>query len=239
MDGQVWDWVELVFLDQGAVLAQRRQALITEAMRHVGAHYLWGAAGATPGGHDGMPGRPGSVRSVPDRLDAANPCLHAASCAVAGLHVCAGRYKTLGDRVLQPNQMELRQYIEGLRGTPPEQWQPLNTLWPRMMEGSTVTRQIVLGESCVGVRHFDCVGFINYCFSTVFRQPIQRAIDQWINESPEVTDRSDMAGDILTKGNNHIGLALGDGRVVHASQASRGVVIDQIGAGWRRGRNLH
>jgi cell wall-associated NlpC family hydrolase len=237
--GQVWDWVELTFMAQSAYLAEQRRAVVAEAQRHVGAHYVWGAAGATPGGQDGMPARAGAVLRVPDRLDARNPCLRAASCSVDGLHVCAGRFQTVGGRVLQPGDAALTRYLDSLRGKPAEQWQPMNGLWPRMMEGKKVTRQIVLGESCIGVRHFDCVGFINYCLSVVLRRSVQNSIEGWINNSPEVRDGSDQPGDILTVGTHHIGFAMGDGRVIHASETARGVVIDSLaGRTWRRGRYL-
>ena len=239
VDGQVWDWVELTFLERGALIDQQRRGAVTEAMRHVGAHYVWGGAGATPGGQEGMPARRGSVARVADRLDPKNPCVRAASCAVAGLHVCAGRYKEAGGKVVGPTDAALVEYLKGLAG-PPESWASMGGFWPRMMEGSTVTKQIVLGESCVGVRHFDCVGFINYCLSAVLKTSVQNSIQGWINDSAAVTDKSDEPGDILTVGNHHIGFATGTGRAVHASETARGVVVDFLaGATWnRRGRYL-
>jgi cell wall-associated NlpC family hydrolase len=244
VDGHVWDWVELTFVGPNAHIDNLRRAIVAEAERHIGAHYLWGACGATPGNKDGMPGRPGAVELVPDNLnlDKQNPCLKAASCSVAGLFICGGRYEKVGNRVLNQKDEQLRKYLDGLKKKHQSQWEPMERfnnigLWPRNIRGGGAGT-IVLGESCIGKRHFDCVGFVNYCLSIVLRSSIQLAIEAWTEQVPEVKDENDdRPGDILTIGTKHIGFATGDGWVIHAKETASGVVREPLKRGsWRRGR---
>lgn len=236
--GATWDWFELAVTERSAILDSQRQRVIQIATSMVGCHYLWGAAGASPGQQNGMRGRPGSVNLVTNRFDAANPCVHAASCSVDGYHVCAGRYRTApGGRVARSTDTDLRTFLQQIAGQPPASWQSPSGLWPRMMEGKTVTKQIVWGESCVNVRHFDCVGLVNYCLSQALNRSIQDSIGGYNAHTRDVTrDPNVLPADILTRGTSHIGFAMGDGRVVHASESSRGVVIDPMGSWDRRGR---
>jgi cell wall-associated NlpC family hydrolase len=90
----------------------------------------------------------------------------------------------------------------------------------------------VFGESCVGVRHFDCIGFVNYIMGQV--QQRQWNIASWIKHTQEVQLKDAMAGDILTK-SGHIGLAVSPSHVVHASDTQYGVIETSIGKGsWTR-----
>jgi cell wall-associated NlpC family hydrolase len=237
--GAVWDTIRVPVQAHGTHVAEQRRSLAAEARRHLHAHYVWGAAGATPDGFDGMPARPDAVRRVADRLESANPCLRAASCDVDCYQVCSGRFENVHGRVLSPGDPRLADYLAGLRHRHPDQWEPMDGLWPRKMEAHGLESKIVLGESRLGVRHFDCVGLVNYCMSIVLGRSVQDSVQRWINNSTHVTDGSDEPGDLLTRGNHHIGIATSDGWAIHARQASSGVVIDPVGSAWdRRGRFL-
>jgi hypothetical protein len=157
---------------------------------------------------------------------------------VDGYHVCAGRYQTVdGGRVAKGTDADLKDFLAQIAAQQPASWVSPNGLWPRMMEGKTVTKQIVWGESCADIRHFDCVGLVNYSLSLALNRPIQDSIDGYNRHTRNVTtDPHVLPADILTRGTSHIGLAMGDGRVVHASGTARGVVIDPIGSWDRRGR---
>jgi cell wall-associated NlpC family hydrolase len=238
LDGQVLDWVELNFIERGALVDNLRRAIIAEARRHIGAHYLWGAGGATPGRLDGMPARRGSVNMERDLFDNSNPRIKAASCSVDGKFICGGRYEKVGGRELRQNeQRRLQEYLSGLRGSDRSQWEPMDRgnngigLWPRKIRvDKGGPEMIVLGESCEGVRHFDCVGFINYCLSVVLRRSFQNSIRGWRGLTEGITQPGDIQpGDILIRGNNtHIGFATGDGQVIHAKRAAEGVVQEPL-----------
>jgi cell wall-associated NlpC family hydrolase len=219
----------------GNASANRRARVVEVALSQVGAHYLWGAAGATPGRLDGMPGRPGSVMRLPDVLDPGSPVLRSAACDVDGYHVCAGRFSRAGGRVVAPRDKELDEYLLGLNRLQPAAWQPWNGLWPRKMKGRTVTEQIVLGEDCTARKHFDCIGFVNWCLSlAVDGRGVQLGITQFKIPENEKTPHicspvrlaEARAADIVTRGIDHIGFLDGGGRVVHASQSSDGVIVE-------------
>jgi cell wall-associated NlpC family hydrolase len=135
-------------------------------------------------------------------------------------------------------------YLNGLRGKNKSQWEPMDRgndgigLWPRKIrvdkEGPAM---IVLGESCEGVRHFDCIGFVNYCLSVVLCRRVQHSIGQWRRQTnaEEITQPGNIhpgdiqPGDILIGGNDtHIGFATGDGYVIHAKRAAEGVVQESL-----------
>lgn len=224
----------------GAGSAGRRNRVVEFALSQVGEHYLWGAAGATPGYLDGMPGRPGSVVRLPDAIDPDAPALRSAACDVDGYHVCAGRFQRVGGRVVLPGDKDLADYLLGLNRQQPAQWQPWNGLWPRKMKGKTVTEQIVLAEDCTRKRHFDCIGFVNWCLSRAGGgRGVQLAIAHFkIPPDPKtyhictpVVSGDERAADIVTHGVDHIGFLTGDGRVVHASQSSDGVIVETYVAG--------
>jgi cell wall-associated NlpC family hydrolase len=216
---------------------KKRNALIQLALSQVGSHYLWGAAGATPGFANGMPGRPASVERVPTQLDPASLILRAASCNVSGYHVCAGRFANseVGGSVAKAYDKDLQDYILKLESQRPENWQPKEgKWWPRLMQGRTVTTQIVWAEDCFGKRHFDCVGFINWCLSAIVGGAgVQLSIEQYqeARHMHKVDRGKEQKGDIVMRGTDHIGFVVGDGRVVHASYSAVGVIVELYAAG--------
>jgi hypothetical protein len=215
------------------------QAVINVAMPLVGCHYLWGAAGATPGGSEGIMRRPGSVDLVdPPRTDPTYPAIFTAQCAVDGLHVCGGRWDGTnggipGGRPANATDGDLVAYLAGLAALDPSLWQPyFQSFAPRMQEGRTVTRRLVWGEDCRNVQHFDCVGFVNYCveLSLGRSKQVQYSIAQWGSDAIGATSAVDMSSDpfpadvLINASATHIGLMVGDGNIINAEQASVGVV---------------
>ena len=95
----------------------------------------------------------------------------------------------------------------------------------------------MLGEACENIRHFDCVGFINYCMSVSQQQPVQKSIAAWDNRTTLVLDGSAEPGDLLVSpGLEHIGIDAGNGRMLHAEASLSGVVETPQPRGWRRHR---
>jgi hypothetical protein len=100
-----------------------------------------------------------------------------------------------------------------------------------------------MGENCTGVRHFDCISFINYVLSETTKAPdpnagwsgdIKQWSSMWTTDVPLVD--TPVAGDILIRYNdddagtrhfNHIAFLDDDKTVVQAEMASAGVHVDE------------
>jgi hypothetical protein len=238
---------------------EKCERVVEVALSLVGSHYVWGAAGATPGGSEGINRRRGSVDLVAARTSASNPAVFCAQCAVDGVHICGGRWDAgnggiEGGRTANPSDQDLVAYLGGLDATAPEDWQPYYEYFtPRVQEGRTVQRQLVWGEDCRGKQHFDCIGFINYCIEVALdrSRDIQASIQQWAADlsgtaGVALTD-TPYPGDILIKsGYKHIAFLVGDGtgdgdwgQIVHAEQTSTGVLTRSFDPGaWAYRRRL-
>jgi cell wall-associated NlpC family hydrolase len=142
----------------------------------------------------------------------------------------------------------LQVYLAGLSALPPDQWQiPFHidpNLSPRQML-EIAANPVVLGEDCRGKRHFDCVGFINYCIEMALGRvrPVTFEIVQWadgISGTVDVPkDAPFRAADLLIQDFHHIGMLTGDGQVVQAAETKSGVIIGPYNsAGWSRRRRL-
>lgn len=112
---------------------------------------------------------------------------------------------------------------------------PGNFRWPRpngSLKNNSLHRSTVWAESCVDVRHFDCIGFVNYCLSEVLGQHIQYGIGNFVAGSVgrviPVT-RAEL-GDIVTIGTDHIGLVSEYSTVIEAKDIVSGVVESPFSA---------
>jgi cell wall-associated NlpC family hydrolase len=203
----------------------------------IGSHYLWGSAGATPGGKDGAWYRPGAVNLERSSLDPAKPSVFAATCDWAGHFVCAGIYRKIpgGRGDVNPQDRDLKDYLSLLGNLKRENlWYPFYSRFtPRVVRGSNVDSdgRIVWGEDCREVRHFDCVGFVNFVLS-------QTTIPNWAYDIPQygmgaggttpvAAGEAAADGDILVRGNQHIGLLCADGKVIQAEDHATGVHADE------------
>lgn len=236
-----------------------RKSITTFARTFLGTHYLWGSAGAAPGLLNGARYRPGSVFGNEASLKPADLSVSAAKCDVAGHYVCAGRFEKCGGHIAgddDPALTQLRsQYANGLLA----QWDSRpHTLTPRIVRGTGVASadKIVWAENCYGIRHFDCIGFINYVLGETTKIPDQKtgwsgSIDQWASMwSTDVTlTDAAVAGDILirydeddahVKHFHHIAFLDDDGIIVQAEMASAGVHADEHFAAsrWQMRRRL-
>lgn len=216
----------------------------------VGSHYLWGAAGAAPNERNGASYRAGSVGLAAFDVAAARPSIHAATCSVDGLHVCGGNYANFGYPPIAQGDPSLGEYLSAQRDAKrrgmPVEADPSDGTTPRQVSGYTVTSTYVWGEDCRGVRHFDCIGFVNYCLTVVAnRDRLASGFSgdiAWHKQYSQSIglNMPAMAGDILTKrGNGHIALMLDGGKVAQASDTTVGVIISSYaGSSWEyRGRH--
>lgn len=236
------------------VAAARRVADIALAQAAAGAHFLRGAAGATPGGNDGTAARPGGVALAPARTDPVAPVVFAADCASEGSHRCAGRFDArnggiAGGRPARATDTDLIVYLARLAALPEDRWSPFFRFFsPRRSGDAHPGGRVVWGEDCRGRRHFDGPGLVNWCVEQALGPASVTDFDAaaWASEGSGTEavpiDDAPRSGDILVRvvdgAFTHIGVLAGD-RVVLAEQPSVGVVTRRFTpAGWTLRRRL-
>ena len=153
-----------------------------------------------------------------------------------GVYVCAGRCKRLGDRTASVVDPEYLNYMEYLRSTPTQNWQPYHgNLSPRIAMGGNIganNGRPVWGEDCRNKRHFDCDSFVNYVLTHTTKKPWGFTQPQYMTGSqPEYwteTERTapPVDGDILLRP-GHVALLSADNHVVQAEQHDTGVHADE------------
>lgn len=225
-------------------------AVIRVARSLINSHYINGACGATPGNADGVPFRPGSVGLIADpaRLDPTmnatagkNLAVLAAESNVKSYCVCAGNYHTYpaapGGREPVPTDPELAKYLASLKGTPSTSWSPTPSgHTPRRAYGpgplgGDLGGKLVWGQSCKGIRHFDCVGFIAYCYWKATGYAFQLDISAWRGTATGATvylladskPAKLLDGDILIKQDHHIAFVDASGEIFEAQDTDLGV----------------
>jgi hypothetical protein len=233
--------------------------VIAEARSNIGAHYIHGAYGATPGNNDGHPRRAGMVELIRshDRLDPKyngdnkkkNIAVYAAQVTIIHpdksehFSVCAGNNESFpGGRPAYATDHDIVKYIDSLKKIrDPKQWPYfVNIYSPRRVYGpgpdpatGDIGGILVWGQVCEGVRHFDCVGFVNYCLWKGTGIEYQLSIAAWHatpqSQAATVYDLSKskpdeiLDGDILCKGDHHIALLAADGSIIEAQDTDVGV----------------
>jgi len=207
--------------------------IVNFARTLINSHYLWGAAGNTPNASDGAFYRPSHVTLAPNSLEPHEPYVFAAQCVTLGTrYVCAGRYKHLtGGRATDSHEPALIQYLDQLRNTlgGEPMWCPFcNYFTPRVCQGDSKVdsrNKIIWGEDCRNMRHFDCIGFINYVISaTCFK--CQLDISAWLDRTfvKSIDPKAPpVAGDIILRGTDHIGFITEKNTVIQAEDHANGV----------------
>jgi len=167
-----------------------RRSIVALARNMVKAncHYLWGTAGNTPGNADGNPG--GGKQATARMRDASNDTKStdaktalafrmAVQDQVDGYNTCAGRSSALN--LPAASDAEVTQYLDTVKDFLTKSGKTLaminqsktqsslpagrNNLYPRKYAFRGLSATTVWGEPCEGVRHFDCVGLVNYCYA--------------------------------------------------------------------------
>lgn len=230
-----------MFTPQGKLT--QRQAVINEARSHVGkAHYLWGTAGNTPGLGDGAKYKPKVALMQADSFNPGDPSVLTAFTTVDGLNTCAGSSNNFPQR----SALETSAYV--LAGLA----LPIANLTPRTYKFNGLTKPIgssgngiVWGEVCTGKKHFDCIGFVNYCYDrnvVAGRYPFGTSIVELMTNSAnyslmEVSDPKDVLnGDIIGQyttaaGWHHIGMVYLEGnatKVVQAADSPIGITDTEV-----------
>ncbi|MBR6825506.1 MAG: S-layer homology domain-containing protein [Oscillospiraceae bacterium] len=87
-----------------------------------------------------------------------------------------------------------------------------------------------------GPNNFDCSGFVLYCYKH-FGYSFSRGAQEQYNDGVKVGHSELLPGDLVFFSSNgyyitHVGLYLGEGQFIHASNPTRGVVIDTLWSGY-------
>ena len=241
--------------------AATRKSIVDLARTFVpDSHYLWGTAGNVPGQANGNAGggklSAASLRAASlevneqERTKVLGVCM-AVQPTTDGYNTCAGRSSRF-------SSADLNAYVEA-RKADVAAGRNDQTTWPGAEPQGIYPRkyhfrgalqnsgQVVWGESCVGRRHFDCVGLVNYCYARHWYKPNFGldivAYRNAIQGTAPVTNANDrMDADILIKSDNsHIAMLYKNGDawlVVQAADTKTGLSDGEVfdPAAWDRFR---
>ena len=250
-DGDYAQQVELVASESHLGGAEDiRQSIVDLARGFVRekSHYLWGTAGNAP---DVPNGNPGGSKTMTGHLRAAVTAkvkgppqssmgVQMAWSNVTGYCTCAGRCDAAD---MLGRQRDMGASHDAYVAAAPEDpnsiaWRGVggDNLHPRHHAfNGTMADKPVWGESCIGKRHFDCVGLVNYCYSAHGSGQFGLSIPAFRSrpEFEQVTDPADrLNGDVLIFPNDaHIGMLWNDGgswKVVQAVDTRHGLTDSAV-----------
>lgn len=188
-----------------------RKTIVDEALALSEEHYLMGAAGQ-------IPGKGGGVNKRVVLLNTEN---HSASIDVyygkkkgTKTHVCGGRYS------------KVEKLPEGDPTNDQYHKEPVKYKWERISDGETIK-----GEACEGKRHFDCGGFVSYCYnkacpSIKYPGPVSNILTSKFGWN-DIELTKVRPGDIAYR-NGHTGLCIDNNKVISALGKKWGVQTESI-----------
>ena len=233
---------------------EKRYLLLTTAwgQANLGAHYLNGSDGATPGYANGM----GRSLSLAETYEIDGCAVHAAR---NDYDTCRGRYQKMkgsgGKRFAtgtDDRDVQLPKYLTELS----ESWLPSALHYKSFKSTGLYPRRaddyIYLGEDCRGRKHFDCESFIAWVIVEALKKDkgTWRKSIEWYEQGGggrlDVFRRTDsnfplssefLDGDMLIRlppeGHRHMAFTAAKGKfVVHASGRSVGVISAPYSNTW-------
>jgi len=190
-----------------------RTEIVSQARRQIGEHYLWGTEGERPGLGDVVmdPIYQGVARS--------------------GNCVCAGKHSD--DRVRGLPHLE--QSVTNI-----EDYCLTHSLLRQEGRGNcgggcgTAPGNDIWGECCIGRRHFDCSGFVFWCYNQAGYNIGRRNVGGYQGCDRNINNQAALQpGDLCYIGNHHVGIYAGNNEVVEARAHDYGVVLSSLaGRGW-------
>lgn len=91
----------------------------------------------------------------------------------------------------------------------------------------------VLGAT--GPAAFDCSGLVQYAYKRATGKTLPRTSYQLASAVDRVKPKNRKVGDIVFyRGNGHVGIYIGKGRVAHALNPGAGVLVQPTSEGWNR-----
>lgn len=210
-----------------------------------GAHYLNGTVGNTPGNSDGYKSRHLKIAGSADYDELA------VRAAEWSGERCKGRCDKVGGETLPPGQATkeaIEKYIAANAHKDPSLWPAFRAgCYPRRLHGKGSS--IYVGEDCLGTRHFDCIGLVNWAIGCVLAKQPGYSIQQWntgakglaaVMDPPAVGSLQN--ADVLVRlgEREHIGLATSGGEVIEAKGSEIGVVVsDYRREKWTKLARIH
>ncbi|MEW5959506.1 MAG: DUF4157 domain-containing protein, partial [Chloroflexota bacterium] len=194
--------------------SQNQATIRAEIVRHgeaqVGEHYLWSAEGEHPG--------EGDVIDHP---------FYQCVAQVAGGCVCAGKH--LDPQVSARPRMQQtvsEAELEGYIGT--------HSFLRQEGAGNcgggcgATAGSDIWGDCCIGHRHFDCSGFVFWCYNQAGYNVSRLTVSGYQTCDRGITQADLQPGDLCYIGNTHVGIYAGNGRVVEARSHAHGVVLSGL-----------
>lgn len=87
----------------------------------------------------------------------------------------------------------------------------------------------------IGPGAFDCSGLVNFAYRKATGKVLPRTSYQLAGSLERVSRKNRKVGDIaLYRGNGHVGIYVGKGRIAQALNSRTGVIVDRADEGWNR-----
>jgi hypothetical protein len=190
---------------------EKRSSIINTVLGLMEEHYLMGAAGQVPGKGGGANSR--GVLMNPENHSASIDVDYGKNKGIKS-HVCGGRYS------------KVQSLPEGDPSNETHQSSPQKYKWKRTSDGDEVS-----GEACEGKRHFDCGGFVTFCYRAACPQvKYPGGVDVLPNSSEwrEVQKDKVQKGDIAYR-SGHVGVCISDSKVISALGKKWGIHQESVG----------
>jgi hypothetical protein len=190
-----------------------RKTIVETALSLSDQHYLMGAAGGIPDRDTGISGGRKVVLNAEDH-SAAVDVDYGKMRGGKKTHVCGGRYSK----------------VEKLPKADPSneehQKSPQNFRWERLSDDAKVW-----GEACEGKRHFDCGGFVSYCYCQACKEirypgPASNLLTNSFGW--QKIDQKEVQGGDIAYRPGHAGLCINNKEVVSALGKKWGVARESV-----------
>ena len=229
------------------IMSSAQRSLVVTTARSLlleGCHFVNGGRGDNPGNADTPLDKPkDSVTLAALNLSGTAPMVQAAKSWRGGA-ICKGRFKRVGGRELSTSAPDLQKYLKTMRGIAgaiqQEVFPPMDTdLKRHILTPRTVDGEILLGESCVGRRHCDCIDFVNYCYSVALSKRWQFDLPQYskglAGKTAKTTKVNLREGNIVLRGTGHSAICHkgtdGKWKVIEAPGGEDGLIESAFHAG--------
>lgn len=192
-----------------------RTNIVDEARTQIDQHYLWGTEGEQPGLGDVV-------------LDS----IYQGVAKVANGCICAGKHSHPSVACLpRMSYCVLDSDVESYCGT--HSFLRLEGK-DNCGGGCGVSEgDEIWGECCIGRRHFDCSGFVFWCYNQAGYNIGRRTVSGYQGCDTDIEKESLEPGDLCYIGSSHVGIYAGCDKVIEARAHNWGVVESSLNNRWQ------